>query len=208
MPRAPHSAQERAEIRARILDAAWSLFTETGFDGLSMRAVAARAGMSAGAIYRYFPAKSDLAVALWQEGARGLEDRLRHIVAGAGDPVEALRALAQAYADFALEDPAMFRMLFFADGGHEFDVGGATSAFTSYYLARECVERAIAQGRFAVTDADLATQTLWAAIHGVISLRMICVDFPFCEPRRLIAQAIATVLAGLQEAKECGAISG
>jgi len=196
MPRNPQTEQEWEETRARIFAAACELFDEGGIAGLSMRAVAARAGMSAAAIYRYFPAKGDLVAALWTEGIGELESRLRRIVENEPDPVAALRALAEAYADFAASDPVRFRLLFLRgdeagiDSSYEFD-------FTSYDIARDCAARAIAQGRFKVTDADLATQTLWAAIHGVISLRLTCLEFPFRDPKDLIATAITTVMKGL-----------
>lgn len=202
MPRNPQTEQEREETRARILAAALRLFHTEGVAAVSMRAVAAQAGMSAAAIYRYFPGKVDIIAALWQEGLQELEECLQRIVTQESDPVAGLRALAEAYADFALNEPAMFRMLFLADGGRDIEEAREISHdFTSYYLARDCVTRAIAQGRLAVTDPDLATQTLWAAIHGVISLRMTCVEFPFCEPRLLVAQAISTVVNGLQRAR-------
>ncbi len=202
MPRNPQTEQERKETRAHILDAALRLFHAEGAAAISMRAVAAQAGMSAAAIYRYFPGKADLAAALWQEGLRGLEGRLGRIVTQESDPIEGLRAVAEAYADFAVNEPAMFRMLFLAEGGDDLEeVREKTRDFTSYYLARDCMGRAIEQGRIAPIDADLATQTLWAAIHGAISLRMTCVEFPFCEPRRLLAQVISTVLSGLQEVR-------
>jgi len=202
MPRNPQTEQEREETRARILAAALRLFHAEGVSAVSMRAVAAQAGMSAAAIYRYFPGKADLVAALWQAGLRTLEGHLGRIVNQESDPIAALRAVAEAYADFALNEPAMFCMLFLAEGGGDVEeVREKTRDFTSYYLARDCVGRAIEQRRLAVTDADLATQTLWAAIHGAISLRMTCVEFPFCEPRRLLAQVISTVLSGLQEAR-------
>lgn len=48
--------------RARILDAARGLFRERGFDGSTLRAIAARAGMGASSIYRHVRTKEELLV--------------------------------------------------------------------------------------------------------------------------------------------------
>ncbi len=48
--------------RARILDAARALFRERGFDGATLRAIAARAGMGASSIYRHVRSKEELLV--------------------------------------------------------------------------------------------------------------------------------------------------
>jgi len=51
--------------RERILQAAAELFAERGFDGTSMKAVAARVGLSDAALYYYFRSKHELLEALW-----------------------------------------------------------------------------------------------------------------------------------------------
>lgn len=48
------------EIRKAIVDAAVGEFREKGYPGASMRAIAARAGITVGNIYRYFPGKDEL----------------------------------------------------------------------------------------------------------------------------------------------------
>jgi AcrR family transcriptional regulator len=70
--------------RARILAAARDLFTEHGFDGATLRAIAARAGMGASSIYRHIRSKEELLVddlAARQEEAwrrfRASDDRAR-----------------------------------------------------------------------------------------------------------------------------------
>ena len=58
--RTPKIEARMAQTRARILDAAQSLLAEGGYAVAGMPAVAARAGVSTGLIYRYFESKSDL----------------------------------------------------------------------------------------------------------------------------------------------------
>lgn len=59
--------QEVTPIRAQILDAALGLFSERGFHGTSMPALAERAGIGAGTPYRHFESKEQLVNALYRE---------------------------------------------------------------------------------------------------------------------------------------------
>ncbi len=58
MPRV--SDEHLAARRQQILEAAWRCFARHGFHETSMQDVFAEAGLSAGAVYRYFPSKADL----------------------------------------------------------------------------------------------------------------------------------------------------
>lgn len=64
-PRSDH----KQEQRKRILDAAMVCFGRDGFHGASMQKICAEAGMSPGALYRYFPSKESIIAAI-VEGER------------------------------------------------------------------------------------------------------------------------------------------
>lgn len=61
MPRV--SAEHKAQVRARLVDAAIDCLEERGYDGVTTREVFERAGLSAGALYHYFSSKDDLMAA-------------------------------------------------------------------------------------------------------------------------------------------------
>jgi AcrR family transcriptional regulator len=56
----PYPAGHRERVRERIVDSARLLFNRNGFDGVSVDAIMADAGLTRGAFYSYFEAKSDL----------------------------------------------------------------------------------------------------------------------------------------------------
>lgn len=67
-PRMPVSGTSgRPDPRRRVLDAAIACFTRSGFHGTSMHEVCAEAGMSPGALYRYFPSKDAIIIAIVEE---------------------------------------------------------------------------------------------------------------------------------------------
>jgi len=78
-------ASRRAATRARLLRAAGTEFARRGYHGTSLDDVAARAGLSKGALYHHFESKEDLFLTLLEER---LEERLRE-VAGALDAGDA-----------------------------------------------------------------------------------------------------------------------
>jgi len=204
MPRPPLSAEDRNRTRGRILAAARDLFETGGAPAVSMRAVGARVGLTASALYAYFPAKDDLIRALWQDSLDQLEARLRALSAAEPDPVRALIALGHAYAAFGLEDPVRFRLLFFAatpPGAHDLPPDAPPSAHVAYHVLHERVAQAIALGRSRIDDVDLACQTLWASLHGVVALINGCSDFPFLAPDLLVETMIETTLRGM--ARDC-----
>ncbi len=71
----PRSTLKSAETRERILGAASRLFVEEGFRQATMRRIAEEAGVALGLTYRYFPAKEDLALALYGQLAVELVKR-------------------------------------------------------------------------------------------------------------------------------------
>ncbi|POX65107.1 TetR family transcriptional regulator [Streptomyces sp. Ru62] len=70
-----------------VSDIAVRLFLERGFDAVSVAEVAAAAGISKPTLFRYFPAKEDLVL----HRIADHETEAARVVAGAADPVDALR---------------------------------------------------------------------------------------------------------------------
>jgi AcrR family transcriptional regulator len=91
----PASQQARRE---RILDAASDLATEGGWDAVQMRAVADRADVALGTLYRYFPSKVHLLVSALGRTFQTLHDSVR--VDAAGTPQERVYRVVAAMTRF------------------------------------------------------------------------------------------------------------
>lgn len=84
-----------AERRRReIVEAAMACFRKRGFHQASMHEICAAAGISAGALYRYFPSKADIILAIAEEEQRATETLMESIAAGA-DITETLVSIAR-----------------------------------------------------------------------------------------------------------------
>ncbi len=101
------------DLRRALLNAAFQLVTERGIHDFTLREVARQAGVSHNAPYNHFADKAELVVALTVEGFQKLELALRSTYEqSAGTSLERTLAIGIAYLRFALENPAMFNLMF------------------------------------------------------------------------------------------------
>ena len=93
MPRV--SDEHLAARRAQILEAARGCFAREGFHRTSMADILAAAGLSAGAVYRYFRSKEEIVAAIAGQAGDGLRERLAEVTATdpPPSPAAALEAL-------------------------------------------------------------------------------------------------------------------
>ncbi len=83
------------ERRRQLLDAGAKLFARHAFEEISMRQIAAEAGVSKPLLYHYFPSKDDLFIAAVNEAASELRALIEP--SGEGTPVDQLRDSLDAY---------------------------------------------------------------------------------------------------------------
>ncbi len=156
----------------RILEIAWDLLVEGGIESLSMRAVAAKVGISATAIYHYFESKQDLVDRIVVLGIRHFHEYLQQAIARqpAGS-LEKLLVLAEAYIRFAYENQQYFQVFYRIRS----DAAGRTEdipVHCGYDLIRQCVDECIEQGVFHSGDPGVISTYLWSIIHGLVTLTM------------------------------------
>ncbi|MGW1604009.1 TetR/AcrR family transcriptional regulator [Streptomyces eurythermus] len=161
----PAGTYHHGDLRAACLRAARELLEEDGSAGLSLRAVARRAGVSATAPYRHYADRDALVSAVAAEGYRELAGHLSEAHPAPSTPDE-LAAVAVAYVRFALDHPALFRAMFAepCDPAGEERVA-ATAAISAYV-------RGIVRAAFPGVDAEALSTTIWALVHGLAFLHL------------------------------------
>ncbi|HSW11759.1 MAG TPA: TetR/AcrR family transcriptional regulator [Solimonas sp.] len=103
--RSPLMQERLADNRQRIVQSARGLIAKGGFREASVTSVAQVAGLSTGAIYRYFPSKADLFVEVLSDAVRRECAILRDIIDRPGSADERLRAAVESFARRALQGP-------------------------------------------------------------------------------------------------------
>jgi AcrR family transcriptional regulator len=179
--------REKLAVRTKILDAAREMFAEHGYDAVTMRAIAVAIDYTPTAIYYHFRDKEALIHALVDEDYLALAGAFQD-VATIADPLDRLRALGRAYAQFAFAYPNHYRVMFMTPDtpGCEPDPSRhGKPDQDAYAFLRWVVGDAIAAGRLRPehADVDMTAQLCWAAIHGIISLHITKGDDPWVEWR-------------------------
>ncbi|WP_432150052.1 TetR/AcrR family transcriptional regulator [Streptomyces sp. bgisy029] len=161
------STYHHGDLRAACLRAARELLEEDGSPGLSLRAVARRAGVSATAPYRHYADREALVSAVAAEGYRELAGSLAQAHPAPSTPDE-LAAVAVAYVRFALEHPALFRAMFAEPCDPTSEERVAATAAVAQYV------RTIVAATFpgVDADADALSTTVWALVHGLAFLHL------------------------------------
>ena len=178
--------RHREEARQAILDAAQELLVEQGYESFSMRKLATRCGYAAPTIYHYFGDKPGLLDSLIDLRMREVSDEMRSVRLTV-DPVENLRRLFIAFARWGLANPTHYQLLTSTREPHP-----------AGEEAREVLMRPVTQleeqGRLE-TDIELARQSLWALVHGIISLQTTRPEEDWSE--QLIDRALDAMICGL-----------
>jgi TetR/AcrR family transcriptional regulator, cholesterol catabolism regulator len=103
-----------AQAKARIISEAETLFNQQGFDGASMRDIAAAAEMQPASVYYYFESKEELLWAVWEKGGIELLNRVNDAIADKTDPWQRMETACIAHTtgllDWRRANQALFVM--------------------------------------------------------------------------------------------------
>jgi AcrR family transcriptional regulator len=103
-----------AQAKARIISEAEGLFNRQGFDGASMRDIAAAAEMQPASVYYHFESKEELLWAVWEKGGLELVDRVKRAIADKTGPWQRMETACIAHTtgllDWRRANQALFVM--------------------------------------------------------------------------------------------------
>jgi AcrR family transcriptional regulator len=159
------------DLPKRILEEAEKVVVTSGYQGINMRDLAGRVGVSATAIYHYFSSKAELLRTLRLRAVELLNRRIRSIsrdLAG----LEFLSALGREYLEFAEKNPNLYRLVFEAprDERSENDTDHPVFYYT-YRAARDTLQKMAEAGEHPV-DPRYGAMMGWIMLHGFSSLMM------------------------------------
>ena len=170
----PSDASYPTDVRWALLAAARAELLDHGVGGLSLRAIAARAGVSRATPKWHFDDRAGLLTALAVEGFDQLDDALRGAVEGVADPAARFTALGRAYLDFGLAHAELFALMFRVeelDGDNAALVGARQRSFSVLVDTA-----AAATGGVPPVDGGVAPPVgdvpllAWACAHGLVVL--------------------------------------
>jgi AcrR family transcriptional regulator len=184
---------EGDRLRTELLAAASDLVAEHGgADALSLRAVAARVGVAATSVYLHFDDLDALKAALAQQCFIDFAAARDAASAGSSDPAQALLTGCHAYADYALEHPGHYRLMFgkgapvpAAEGPPTPPGRAALNALAE--SIRRCQSAGAAEDG---PDPAFLALLVWTSLHGQVSLRMDRPQFPWPPLDSMINESV------------------
>ena len=203
-----HRRERRKEARpGELLDAALDLFVEKGFAATRAEEVAARAGVSKGTLFLYFPSKEELFKAVVRENLA----RVVHESAGELDSFEGpsdallLHFLQQWWARYGATKASDISKLIISEASNfpelaVFFRDEVVEPGTA--LLRRVLERGIARGEFRPVPIDTTVHLILAPLLFLVlwkhSLGPCCDALARIEPEAYIAQHAELLLRGLR----------
>lgn len=195
----PRVLNKQAKER-RILEAALWVFSNEGYSGASMDAIAARAEVSKPTLYQYFGGKDQLFAAIMLSGRDRMLDAFEH--PSPEGLVKDLHIFAWEYADTVMrpEFLSLARLIIaeaqrFPAIGRDYQASGPDRVLAGMmdYLLRQRDA-----GRLAFADAELAAQDLWALILSAPRNQALHIPDPLpsrAEIKRYIDNGLRVFLA-------------
>lgn len=189
------SESDVADFRERLCQAATDIFVHKGPEGLNMRDLAAKLGVSAMTPYRYFKDKDEILSAIRTRAFNIFADRLEAALAMPGTPPEKSRAVGNAYVQFALDQPCCYRLMFERPSPR---MTPLPELFAAERRARATMTdhvRLMVREGHVKGDPQLIGPVFWAGLHGVVTLHLAGALAEGGEFETILAE-IRRVLAG------------
>lgn len=183
--------RQKTEMRQAILEAALRLFSDDGYDNVTMRKIADEIEYSVGTIYLYFKDRDEIFFELHKMGFAEFYKR-QLTIQNVKDPLQRLTDHGLAYIQFAIDQPQYYDLMFISripvktiKKQHDWQSGHRT-----YDVLKLNISQARDAGFFKDVDLEVAAFSLWSFVHGIASL--------FVRDRMMMlpAEAIKPLIAG------------
>ena len=198
----------RKEARpGELLEAALALFVEKGYAATRVEEVAARAGVSKGTLFLYFPSKEELFKAVVRENAgRHLHDAFREVAGYAGTSAELLHEFIRRWwTQYGGTPAAGLTKLIMSEAANFPDLAQYYQdevVQPSHELVRRIVQRGIARKEFRAIDLTLASHLIVAPLVQMVtwrfSLAPCCPATQMPDPLKLLDMHADMAVRGLK----------
>ena len=186
------------DLRRTIIDTAKEMLREDKGWEFTLREIARRAGVSHAAPYKHFPDKSALLAELAMLGFAQLAE-----VQSAARPSapaslrDEVMPIAQAYVAFAMQNPALYRLMFSAEEGRSTGLHLSDSALGVFDVALDVLRRGQAAGVVRERPVQGQAAACWAMLHGIAMLAIEGLLVPEKVGPNPLEAALQTLVEGL-----------
>jgi len=165
--------RQKVEVKTSILQAAWQLVLEEGWQALSIRKIADAIEYSAPVIYSHFENKDAILLEFTKDGFRLLTEAIIRKRDSQQEPSQQLEAIAQGYWDFAFEHKEYYQLMFGLGIPPCERVNQVAEMKQFSNVLISVIQAAISTSKQPQVDAFLKFHTYWSILHGLVSIQMI-----------------------------------
>ena len=185
-PRRRKNPEAKAAFRDEVVAIARQLFAEEGFESVSLRTIAARAGCSPMTLYVYFPNKLAMLRFIWADIFKAVFAEMEAAMAVQPDAASKLRAYGLAWFHYWLAHPENYRVVFMnqdegtyhakadQDGLDQPFFADGELAMSHRRLLAGVFEEGMAKGQIRQMASERCVQVLMAqllgGVHGIITV--------------------------------------
>ena len=180
-----------------ILRHATEVFATEGFANTDVQAIADKAGVGKGTVYRYFGNKSDLFLACAEYGMKRLEDHIYSAIDGVDGAIAVVRRMASAYGQFFQDNPQIVEILIQERAAFRGSIPDTHLVYRrkNQGVLDDVLKRGIKAGEIRKINVRGAGDALANALYGTVVCG--CLEGSSRNLRRMAEQAVDIFLNGI-----------
>ncbi|MVM36604.1 TetR family transcriptional regulator [Spirosoma sp. HMF3257] len=165
--------RQKTEVKTSILQAAWQLVLEEGWQALSIRKIADAIEYSVPVIYSHFENKDAILQEFTREGFQLLTEEVIRHRDSQPEASQQLEAIATGYWNFAFANKEYYQLMFGLGipPCEQVNQVAEMKQFSDVLIA--VIQEAIRGSKQPEVDAFLKFHTYWSILHGLVSIQMI-----------------------------------
>ncbi|QDK80902.1 TetR/AcrR family transcriptional regulator [Spirosoma sp. KCTC 42546] len=165
--------RQKVEVKTSILQAAWQLVLEEGWQALSIRKIADAIEYSVPVIYSHFENKDAILQEFTREGFSLLTEEVTRQRDSQPETSLQLEAIAKGYWSFAFANKEYYQLMFGLGIPQCEQVNQVAEMKQFSDVLVGVIQEAISQSKQPQVNAFLKFHTYWSILHGLVSIQMI-----------------------------------
>jgi AcrR family transcriptional regulator len=175
---AERKERQKKEVRESILQAAWRLVHEEGWQNLSVRKIADAIEYSVPVVYDHFENKEAILAEFSKQGFRSLADDLATARDKHRTASKQLEAIAYSYWDFAFHQKEYYQVMFGLGMPNCESLAKVPELIAFIGVLQGTIEKLLTESGKDVNNTWLKVHSFWSMIHGLVSINLVSPPTP------------------------------